>query len=114
MSFLLRNIDGDIDSDAESSSDEDEEYEHEDESGDQHQPSADLPIRFLGVYIRRHHHNCSTTSDTEKGTSLLRLIRMMMSRQRAWLQQPAPRQNAHLLLQRHRPPLGGAAKKNNK
>ena len=58
-----------VDSDAESTLDEDEEYEHEDEGGNQYQPSADLPIHFLCVYIRRHHHNCSTTSDTEWNSS---------------------------------------------
>ena len=69
MSFLLRKLEGEVDSDAEYTLDEDKEYEHEDEGGNQYQPSADLPIHFLCVYIRRHHHNCSTTSNTEWNSS---------------------------------------------
>ena len=69
VSFLLRKLEGEVDSDAEYTLDEDKEYEHEDEGGNQYQPSADLPIHFLCVYIRRHHHNCSTTSNTERNSS---------------------------------------------
>ena len=69
MSFLLRNIEGEVDFNAESLSDEDEEYEHEHEGGNQRHPSADLPIHFFGVYICRHHHSYSTTSNIERNSS---------------------------------------------